>query len=177
MLADSEIYVIKPRLDLADEVREALIESYADHIKYLLWPEPKPSIETVRKNIEQAIYNFDNHLDEYRFLVLRNSDSKLVGTISLLIKNLKIPYFEFGYWVRSSERGKGYIGRAVEILEGYAINELKVRRLEIRMAESNLKSKRVAERAGYTFEAKLHSDRTLSDGTIEGSLVYYKLYS
>ncbi len=177
MIESSEVSLIKPRIDLADEVRDALIESYDDHIVFLLWPEPNPSIETVRKNIQQAIYNFDNHLEEYRFFILRNSDSRLVGTISLLIKNLKIPYFEFGYWVRSSEQGKGYISEAVEILEDYAAKELKAHRLEIRMAESNSKSKRVAERAGYKFEAKLHSDRTLSDGTIDNSLVYYKLYS
>ena len=176
MIADSEITLIKPRLDLADEVREALIESYQEHIQYLLWPEPNPSIDSVKNNIEQAMFNFDNHLHEYRFLILRNSDSKLLGTISLLIKDLKIPNFEFGYWLRSSEQGKGYITKAVELLEDYAVNQLKVRRLEIRMAESNIKSKRVAERAGYSFEAKLHSDRLLASGTIENTLIFYKLF-
>lgn len=177
MIAESEISLVQPRLDLAEEVREALIESYDEHIEFLLWPEPNPSIEEVKKNIEESIRNFENHLNEYRFLILRNSDSKLVGTISLLIRDLKIPYFEFGYWVRSSEHGKGYISRAVQILESYAVKELNVRRLEIRMAESNHKSKRVAEAAGYKYEAKLHSDRVLSDGTIDNSLVYYKTYS
>jgi ribosomal-protein-serine acetyltransferase len=176
MISGPEITLVKPRLDLADEVREALVESYADHIRYLLWPEPNPSIESVRNNIEQSIHNFDNHVNEYRFLILRNADSKLLGTISLLIRDLKIPYFEFGYWLSSSEQGKGYITKAVRILESYAVNELKVRRLEIRMAESNIRSKRVAERAGYEFEAKLHSDRMLPDGTIDNSLIYYKLY-
>jgi hypothetical protein len=30
MIADSEISLVEPRLDLAEEVREALIESYDD---------------------------------------------------------------------------------------------------------------------------------------------------
>jgi len=175
MIADTEISLVKPRPDLAEDVREALTESYTDLIKFLLWPVPNPTVETVRENIEQAIYNFDNHQNEYRFLILRNSDSRLVGNISLLIRDLKIPYLEFGYWVRSSEQGKGYISKAVTMLEAYAVNELGVRRLEIRMAESNIKSRQVAERAGYQFEAKLHSDRVLADGSIENSLVYYKL--
>ncbi len=177
MIAGTEITLVTPRLELAEDVRQALAESYADLIKFLLWPVSDPSLETVRTNIEQAIHNFENHLNEYRFLIIRNSDSRLVGNISLLIRDLKIPYFEFGYWVRSSEQGNGYIGKAVELLEDYAVTELNVRRLEIRMAESNVKSKLVAERAGYEFEAKLHSDRVLSDGSIENSLVYYKLYS
>lgn len=177
MIADPEITLVKPTLELAEDVRQALAESYADLIKFLLWPVPDPSLEAVRKNIEQSIHNFENHVNEYRFLIIRNSDSRLVGNISLLIRDLKIPYFEFGYWVRSSEQGKGYIGKAVKLLENHAVAELNVRRLEIRMAESNVKSKLVAERSGYEFEAKLHSDRVLSDGSIENSLVYCKLYS
>ncbi len=61
MIAGAEISLMKPTLELADEVRQALSESYAEHIKFLLWPVPNPSVEIVRKNIEQAIYNFDNH--------------------------------------------------------------------------------------------------------------------
>lgn len=177
MLSNSEISLVKPRLNLAGDVREALEESYADLIKYLLWPEPSPTLATVRKNIEEAIHNFENDVNEYRFLILRNSDSRFIGTISLLIRNLKIPYLEFGYWVRSSEKGKGYMSVALKMLEDYAVNELHVRRLEIRMAESNIESRRVAERAGYEFEAKLDSDRMLPDGTPDNSLVYRKLYS
>src|SRR5690554_3085388 len=138
MIVSPEISLIKPRTDLAEDVREALTESYTDLIKFLLWPVPNPSVDTVRENIEQAIYNFDNDQSEYRFLILRNSDSRLIGNISLLIRDLKIPYLEFGYWVRSSEQGKGYISKAVAMLEAYAVNELHAHRLEIRMAESNI---------------------------------------
>jgi RimJ/RimL family protein N-acetyltransferase len=177
MIQGSEITLVKPRLDLADDVRNALMESYQDHSKYLAWAEPNPSLETVTQNIAQAIHDFENDVCEYRFFILRNSDSRLVGTIGLLIKNLRIPYLEIGYWVRTSECGKGYIGKAVQMLEDYAVKKLKVRRLEIRMAESNIRSWRVAERAGYELEARIQSDRMLPDGTIENSLVYCKLYS
>lgn len=177
MIQGSEITLVKPRLDLADDVRSALTESYEEHSKYLTWVEPNPSLETVTHNIEQAIHNFENDVSEYRFFILRNSDTRLVGTVGLLIKNLQIPYLEIGYWVRSSESGKGYIGKAIEMLEDYAVKNLEVRRLEIRMAESNSRSRRIAERAGYALEAKIQSDRILPDGTVENSLIYCKLYS
>jgi len=177
MIQGSEITLVKPQLDLAGDVRDALIESYDDHRKYLTWAEPNTSLETVTQNIKQAIHNFENDVNEYRFFILRNSDSRLVGTVGLLIKNLQIPYLEIGYWVRSSESGKGYISKAVEMLEDYAVKQLKARRLEIRMAESNIRSRRVAERAGYALEARIQSDRLLPDGTIENSLIYCKLYS
>jgi len=44
------------------------------------------------------------------------------------------------------------------------------------MAESNIHSRRVAERADYEFEAKIHADLIISDGKIENTLIYYKLY-
>lgn len=177
MIEDSDILLVKPRLDLAEPLRDALIESYQDHITFLLWPEPNPDIESVRQNIQSAIENFDNDRNEYRFLVVRKSDDRLLGTVSLMIINPKIPYMEFGYWVRSSESGKGYIGKAAKLLEDFGVQHLNARRLEIRMAESNIKSKRIAERLGFKFEAKIHSDRVLSNGEVDNSLVYYKLYS
>ncbi len=176
MLSDSVVTLKKPNLDLSESVREALVESYENLKEFELWPEPNPSIENVRSHMELAISNFENHVNEYRFFIVRNCDLKLVGTIGLIIRNPKIPYLEFGYWIRSSESRKGYISASVKLLEEYAIDVLKVRRLEIRMAESNLASKRVAERAGYKFEAKIHFDRMLPDGRIANSLVYSKLY-
>jgi hypothetical protein len=56
MVSGSEISLVKPRLGLVHGIREALAESYADRIEYLFRPEPNPSIEQVRQNIEQAVY-------------------------------------------------------------------------------------------------------------------------
>ena len=176
MISNSIIELLPPSLELVDEVQEALIESYDDLKTFLLWPKPNPSREDVYSNMQQAIRNFDKKIIEFRFQIRRLSDGKIVGATGLLIRDIDVPFFEFGYWVRSSERGKGYITMAVQLLENYAANELNAKRLEIRMAETNEASRRVAERAGFKYEALVHSDRRLPSGEIDNSHIYYKTY-
>ena len=38
------------------------------------------------------------------------------------------------------------------------------------------RSRRVAERAGFEFEARIHGDRRLPSGTVVDTLIYYKLF-
>ena len=154
-----------------------MIESYEDLSKFLGWAERNPKIETTRQNMIRAKENFENSKEELRFIVQRKADNRIVGCVGLIIRNLEIPYLEIGYWVRSSESKKGYVGMAVQLLEEYAVKELKVKRLEIKMAESNTASTQVAKRAGFKYEATIHSDRQLPTGKIDNTCVYYKLYS
>jgi len=177
MISNETIRLVKPAANLVDDFQLALIESYEDLNKYLAWAEKKPDIETTRQNMLRARDNFENKEEELRFIVQRIHDNKIVGCAGLLIRNMNIPYLEIGYWVRSSEAKKGYIGMAVHLLEEYAVKELKVKRLEIKMAESNKASIQVAERAGFKYEATIHSDRKLPIGKVDNTCVYYKLYS
>ncbi len=177
MISNAIIRLVPPSSDLVDDVREALIESYELHKAFLLWAKPNPSREDVSSTMEIAINNFRDKTEEFRFFILRVADSKLVGCVGLIIRDIAIPFFEFGYWVRSSEMGKGYISTAVELLEEYAVSELGAKRLEIKMAESNNRSKLVAERVGFEYEAFLHADRELPSGKVDNTHIYYKTYS
>ncbi|GEA60964.1 hypothetical protein VCO01S_21570 [Vibrio comitans NBRC 102076] len=79
-----------------------------------------------------------------------------------------------GYWLRSDSVGKGFISEAVAKLEEYAFDELNAKRLEIRVAQSNIKSRKVAERCGYELEANLRNERRLPSGKLDNTLVYVK---
>ncbi|TKF89400.1 GNAT family N-acetyltransferase, partial [Vibrio sp. F13] len=50
---------------------------------------------------------------------------------------------------------------AVRIIEEYAFTQKGAKRVEIRMAGSNLKSQAVAKRCGYQLEDRLANDRRL----------------
>lgn len=43
--------MVKLRLDIADQGRQALLESCAEHIKFLLWPVANPSIQRNQDSI------------------------------------------------------------------------------------------------------------------------------
>lgn len=177
MITNSTIELLPPGLHLVSEFREAVDESYEQNRRFLHWAEPSPSYDTTRENMQRAISNFNDQVNEFRFIVRRIRDRRIVGCIGLLIRDMLIPFFEIGYWVRSSEAGKGYTSMAVELLERYAVEQLGAKRIEVKMAESNVASRRVAEKTGFQYEATIHLNRRLPTGEVDNTCIYYKVYS
>lgn len=139
-------WVKTPALEWVEPLRLALSESYELHQLFLDWVEPDPSPLTVTATMNVAKEQFDRKEQELRFLIVRREDQELVGSISLHVRDVSVPYYELGYWVRQSAAGKGYITEAVLLLADYAFIHLHAARLEIRTAASNEKSGAVAER-------------------------------
>ncbi len=155
-------------------VREALFESYGDLRQFLPWVKDNLTLTQSHKEMLAAISRFDNNSEELRYYLIRQSDQKLLGAIGLIIRDSSVPYYEIGYWLRTSERGKGYISQALGLLEAYAFNSLNALRLEIKMAESNTPNRAVAESAGYQYEARLNNTCRLGDGSIDNTVIYAK---
>jgi len=171
-LQTERIKLVKPGLELVAEVTAAITESRAELEEYLHWV--PAALEEPEKNMEQAISNHENFSSELRYYIVDQSSSEVVGTIGLLLRDISVPFFEIGYWVRTSQVGKGYMAEALSLLEAYAFQELKAKRIEIRMAKSNVKSAAVAVRAGYKFEAELMNERRLPNGVLMDTLIYRK---
>ncbi len=91
-----------------------------------------------------------------------------------MIRDDTVPYFEIGYWLQTLKTGLGYVSEAVQIIEEYAFIQKGAKRVEIRMAGSNLKSQAVAKRCGYQQEACFANDRRLPSGALDSTLVYAK---
>jgi [ribosomal protein S5]-alanine N-acetyltransferase len=72
-----------------------------------------------------------------------------------------------GYWLDQNYVNRGLTTRAVNLLTGFAFNELSLHRIEINLRPENFASKRVAEKCGYTFEGirpnYLHIDGSWRD--------------
>jgi len=176
MIADSTMKLIPAALDLVDEVRSALIESYPLHSQFLLWPKPEPTQQEVFSNMALAVNNIQHNQNELRYFIKRNSDGKLLGCIGLIVRDLEVPFYELGYWVRESEQGKGYVTTAVRLLEQHAVKNFSARRMEIQVAETNTASRRVAQKAGYTLEAIIQCNRHLPGGRLDNTCIYSKLF-
>ena len=156
------------------QVLEAIVESKDELAEFLVWvPYALTEADSVT-NMEQAITNFENFEQELRFSIVNKLTQQLIGMIGIIIKDKDIPYFELGYWVRSSCAGEGYITEAVNLIENYCFTELKAKRVEIQLAEPNNKSKAVAERCGYQFEGQLRNAMLLPSGQVCDRLVYAK---
>ena len=74
------------------------------------------------------------------------------GMAALVQVELDMGEAELGYIVAPDARGRGVAGRAIKLLARWAFREVGLARLEAWVDVSNEPSKRVAERAGFTFE-------------------------
>ncbi|MCS0082925.1 GNAT family N-acetyltransferase [Vibrio alginolyticus] len=166
--------LVPPSMEYQPLMLEAILESQDELGVYLPWvPYALTEAESI-ENTKQAISNFENFEGELRYSVVEKSTGRFLGAIGLIIRDKTVPYFEIGYWLRSSSVGYGFISEAVKAVETYAFKELKANRLEIKAAVDNLKSRSVAERGGYTFEGILCNDRRLPSGELSSTAMYAK---
>lgn len=83
-------------------------------------------------------------------------EGHLVGMVGLHLVDWGNRSSGLGYWLAESENGRGIMTRACRALMDYAFESLQLHRLEIRAAENNGPSQRVAERLGFEREGVLH---------------------
>lgn len=166
--------LMPPSMENQPLMLEAVRESEKDLGVYLPWvPYALTEAESIEQT-KQAISNFVNFEGELRYSLIEKNSGRFVGAIGLIIRDKTVPFFEIGYWLRSSCVGFGFVAEAIQVLEEYAFVELKANRVEIKAAESNVKSRAVAERCGYTLEGVLHNDRRLPSGELSNTMVYAK---
>jgi ribosomal-protein-serine acetyltransferase len=113
--------------------------------------------------------------EEFQFHIWRKVDGVFVGVIFLRTFDWSIPCFEMGYWQRTSMAGSGYMTEAAVALAHYGFTYLGAKRLELFCNPRNQRSAKVAERAGFTLEARLVRDWRGPNGDLTDSLLYVQL--
>jgi RimJ/RimL family protein N-acetyltransferase len=98
-------------------------------------------------------------------------DGALVGAVGLAL-NSHSYRGHVGYWIAASARGQGVCTRAVRLLSRWALEELKLQRLELITDPENVASQRVAEKVGYRREGVLRAHLKHPDGRIRDSVMF-----
>lgn len=96
-----------------------------------------------------------------------------VGQIGVRRRDIEHGRASVGYWVAGSHRGRGYAGRALQVLTDWAATLPEVNRLELYIQPFNEPSWRAAESAGYQREGLLHRWQVV-DGRPRDMYVYAK---
>lgn len=78
-----------------------------------------------------------------------------LGHISVDAINPVMRTGRIGYWVLPEARGRGVASRSLAVVSRWALDELKLQRLELGHALGHEASCRVAERCGYGYEGTL----------------------
>ncbi len=92
--------------------------------------------------------------DEAGTLAITDKNGRLLGDIGFFAGVRYLPGCEIGYGIlRREDRGKGYTTEALQLFTAYLFDiKQNIHRIEVHADVDNIGSRRVAEKAGYTFE-------------------------
>ena len=91
--------------------------------------------------------------------------------------NWDTPEFEIGYIADQAHEGQGYVSEAAHAVMGMLFEVLGAHRLRIECNENNLRSRKLAERLGFTQEGFLRETKRRPDGSYSGDIIYGLLRS
>jgi ribosomal-protein-serine acetyltransferase len=77
---------------------------------------------------------------------------------------------QVGYWLREGQQGRGVMTLAVDALLSLGFAALDLQRIELRAAEGNQRSWRIAERLGFRMEGTMRNLIRLRDGYADARL-------
>lgn len=86
----------------------------------------------------------------------------MVGSIGARIDSY-IGVADLGYWIDADAEGRGVVIHAARALIDHLHHDRGIRRIEIRTATDNIRSRAVAERLGFTHEGTLTAAQIVGD--------------
>jgi RimJ/RimL family protein N-acetyltransferase len=110
------------------------------------------------------------------FAIVDEADGTFLGLAALVQVDREGRQAEAGYIVAPQARGRGLAGHALGLLTEWALGELELERVELRITTNNVASMRVAERCGFVREGVLRSVH-LKQGLRSDVAVYSRLES
>ncbi len=116
------------------------------------WPEDDLTRGAFRRRIRR--YSEDIRTDQgYAFLIFRKSDDMLLGGLTLAnIRRGVAQAASLGYWMGLPHVRQGYMTEAVRTIVPFALETLRLHRLEAACIPTNAGSIRLLENNGFTRE-------------------------
>ena len=150
---------------------EAVLDSLPELAPWLGWVTPAPTPEQSEASCCAAHERFLRNEDLMAFFLTKDG-GELVGGSGLHKANWTLRQFEVGYWGRARFAGSGLVTEGVRALARHAIDVLGANRVFLTTDERNVRSRRVAERAGFEYEGTLRKDRLDLEGRLRNTRVY-----
>lgn len=159
----------------APALNAAVCESLDALSPFMPWAQSAPSLAQTNAECRrmQAQFLLRENLPMGMFERLADgSEGAYVGGSGLHRIDWTVRRFEIGYWCATPRQGQGFVAEAVRALTHLAFERLRARRVELRMDDSNERSRRVAERAGFVLEGVLRGDSLNPQGEVRSTRVY-----
>lgn len=172
----SERLIIRaPKIEDAPEVWRAVMNSQDALKEWMPWAQNKQTLEQITKNLREAVADFITR-KSLRLQLFSKETGEFVGVSGLHSIDWTMRKFEIGYWMDKKFEGKGLMTEACERITQFAFEELHANRVEIRCDSENVRSRSVAERAGYTLEGILKKESLAANGKqLRDTCIYAKI--
>jgi len=171
---DTPRLVLKaPDISFGERFYEAKLDGYTESAKWLIWDKSPQTLDETTKECNQRNKDFKNKKEIYYFITDKTS-SNVIGFCAFPARKAiwDVPQFSITYFIRESERGKGYIYEVIEAMKDLGFGVLKARKLEILCDEENIVSCKVAEKTGFEFEYTFTGGWLREDGNLPKVKVY-----
>jgi len=142
---------------LIDQSRESLRE-------WLPWVDGTKTVDDSKDFIRAGLKQFS---DNNGFQAGIWHHGKLAGVIGLHHIDWSNQATSIGYWLSREFEGKGLMTETCRAVIDYCFHELKLNRIEIRVATGNHKSLAIPERLGFQKEGCLRSSEKLYDKYVD----------
>jgi RimJ/RimL family protein N-acetyltransferase len=150
---------------------EAILDSQVELAPWLGWVTPAPTLAESEAKCCAAHERFLRNEDLMAFFLTRDT-GELAGGSGLHKADWTLRQFEVGYWGRTRFAGSGLMTEGVRALARHAIESLGAHRVFLTTDERNLRSRLLAERAGFEYEGTLRKDRLDLQGRLRNTRVY-----
>ena len=138
----------------------------ANHARLAVWSPgvKEPTLEATRTALESSgnAWLAGTRLP-LAIGVRADSGHRLVGAMNLAIET-STESAEIGFWIDAAAEGQGVVSRALNSVLGHAFGDLGLHRVEMRTLTTNDRSRRLAERFGFSLEGVLRRAVRLPDG-------------
>jgi len=131
----------------------SLLEQNRSHLQTeLTWLTDQLSLNDAKEYIRAGLERFAANNGLRAGIWVQDNLAGIVSLHGLVWADRKA---SLGYWLGASFQGQGLVTKACSSLISHSFNELKLNRLEIQCDSDNDRSRKVAERLGFTQEGVL----------------------
>lgn len=159
---DDEVSLALPRPKIDAEVVYDLIDASRDElVPWLTWPVDMKTVADEEHALVRNLENFGKGISVATIIMFNNQPA---GSISFNRFHKLDNSTEIGYWLATKFVGKGIMQRAVTGMCELGFTDYKVNKIEIHTAVENIRSNKVAERAGFHLDGLIRANELLEDG-------------
>jgi ribosomal-protein-serine acetyltransferase len=109
--------------------------------------------------------------EHYSFVIYDTANVQFLGSVGLNFINPVHKFANLGYWVRTTQTGRGVATTAARLAARFGIAELGFNRIEIVTAAGHVASQRVAKKVGANCEGVLRK-RLMIHGQVHDAVMF-----